>query len=201
MNSTSGWDGILDDGEEIIWQGRPDSLVVWRDLLSFQSFFGLFFTGFSVFWMAMAAAMTSGRSGPDGIMSFFPLFGLPFFLVGSYLVVGRLFWDAYARGRTWYTLTNKRAFIAREIFGNRSLKDYSFADMTMLDLQDDTPGSIIFAEDVHTRHKRRRRSNGTYVRSGTSTQRIPIGFRRIEDARSVYRLIREHRESTADAAD
>lgn len=143
MTTTSapGWEGILAGGETILWQGQPDARIAWGDLLSFQSLFGLFFAGFSLFWIAAAAAMTggTGRDGIEGVFAFFPLFGIPFLLVGLYLVVGRIFWDAYVRGRTWYTLTNQAAFIAREIRGKRSLNRYPFADMTSIDLRDDTP--------------------------------------------------------------
>ena len=200
MTTTSapGWEGILAGGETILWQGQPDARIAWGDLLSFQSLFGLFFAGFSLFWIAAAAAMTggTGRDGIEGVFAFFPLFGIPFLLVGLYLVVGRIFWDAYVRGRTWYTLTNQAAFIAREIRGKRSLKRYPFADMTSIDLRDDTPGSVYFAEEINVYRRSSGGRNGLPRRTRSSTHRIPIGFRRIEDARRVYRLIQDHRNAT-----
>lgn len=188
----TGWEDILEEGELIVWQGRPHSRVIWSDLLSFETFFGLFFAGFSLFWIAGAWMMTSGLStssagGVDAIFSFFPLFGLPFLAVGVYLVAGRIFWDAYQRRRTWYTLTNRAAYIARQTFGKRSLKRYDMVDMNSPDLQDGSPGSVFFAKEVtayqtRSRHGRRR----------TRTRLTPIGFRQIDDARKVYRLIVDH---------
>lgn len=188
-----GWDGILDDDETILWQGRPDSAVVWSDLISFESVFGLFFGGFALFWVIGAAAMTSGipsQGGVGAVFTFFPLFGLPFLAVGLYMVVGRIFWDAFQRGRTWYTLTDRAAYIARDTFGKRSLKRYGLEDLNPPDLQDNTPGSVIFAEDIsHYRSSSRRGG------SRNRTTRTPVGFRRIPDARAVYRLLVDQRNA------
>jgi len=194
MASTSwtGWEGILATDEVILWQGRPDGQIAWRDLLSFESAFGLFFAGFATFWIAGAASITGGRTiggGIAGVFSFFPLFGIPFLLVGLYLVVGRIFWDAFSRRHTWYTLTNQAAFIARDIFGRRSLKRNPIGDMSNIDLQDNTPGSVIFAQETRMRRHYSGTSNGMTRRPRTSTQIIPIGFRRIDDARHVYRIL------------
>ncbi|WP_323037846.1 hypothetical protein [Pararhodobacter sp.] len=208
MSTTqSGWDGILDDGETILWQGRPDSVIVWKDLLSFESLFGVFFAGFALFWITAATFMTAGQpsfqgsGGIDTVFKVFPLFGLPFLAVGLYMVVGRIFWDAYQRGRTWYTLTDRAAYIARDVLGRRTLKRYGTDDMDAPALQDDTPGSVMFAEEISTYHTSSRSSFSQGRRSRTRTQRKAIGFHRIPDARAVYRLIVDlraaHRETQA----
>jgi hypothetical protein len=201
-NTPAGWDDILADGETILWQGRPDSGIIWSSLLSFETVFGLFFAGFAAFWIAGARAMTgtTGAGGIDGVFAFFPLFGLPFLLVGLYLAVGRIFWDAYSRGRTWYTLTNRAAYIARDVMAKRSLKRYPFNEMRTPELQDDARGSVFFAEELRLHTHRNRSRNGFSGATRTSTQRIPIGFRRIDDARAVYRLIVEHRSRAPQAA-
>ena len=53
MNAADPWDGLLDPGEEIIWQGQPAPGVQFEWDNAFMPFFFLFFTGFSVFWMVM----------------------------------------------------------------------------------------------------------------------------------------------------
>lgn len=186
QNTPTGWEGILDEGETILWQGRPDTQIVWSSLLSFQSFFGLFFGGFAAFWISMALL---GVREAGGIFILFPLFGVPFLLAGLYSFIGHIFWNAYVRGRSWYTLTDRAAYIATEIFGKRRLKTYPYADMQPPELQDNTPGSVIFAEDI-TVHSNRRRG-----RTRRLTQRVPVGFMRIDDARAVYRILSDRRKA------
>lgn len=194
-NTPAGWDGILDDDEEILWQGRPDRALIWPDLISKQTFIGVFFCIVSAFWLGGVWSILDqmGDAGAIGfIFVLFPLFGAAFFVVGLYMLGGRLFWDAYARGFTWYTLTSKGAYIATALFGRRGLKHYAFADMDRLDLEDGQPGTIWFSEDI--RIYRTRTQNGNMR---TRTQRTPVGFRRIAEARAVYRMISDRRDQIA----
>ncbi len=191
--SPTGWEGILADGESILWQDRPATGVFWRDLLHPLTFFGLFFFGFSVFWVAMASVMSSG---PGGFGLIFPMFGIPFVLVGFYLLVGRIFWDAYVRAHTWYTLTDRAAYTATDVLGRRSLKRVGFDEMTRLDLEDSRPGSVWFSETIATHSYRHRRSRSAGYRSGplrTQTTVTPVGFARIPEPRPVYRMIADRR--------
>ena len=55
MSAPEGWDGILDEGEDIRWQGRPGTKVVWKIGHIFSVLFGLAFAGFALFWMIMAS--------------------------------------------------------------------------------------------------------------------------------------------------
>ncbi|MCR8726606.1 aspartate carbamoyltransferase catalytic subunit [Frigidibacter sp. ROC022] len=197
-----GWDDILDPGERILWQGRPRGGVIWTDLLSVQSVFGLFFAGFAVFWVLGAASITGGfhrMSGPD-VFRFFPLFGLPFVAVGLYMVVGRLFWDAYLRGRTWYTLSDRTAYIATDTLRGRKLERYPIEPDTRLILNDGEIGNLWFAERVVHRA-------GGYTGTGSSrryrgprTTVHPVGFRRIESPRRVFALMRDAQAAMNGAA-
>lgn len=195
----AGWEGIFEDGESVLWQGRPRGGVIWSDLLRFETFFGLFFAGFAVFWIVGAATMgrmTHSGSSFDLMGTLFPLFGIPFVAIGLYMVIGRIFWDAHTRGRTWYTLSDRAAYIATDTLGKRTLKRYPYDDMVSPSLDDDTPGSVWFAEEIRNYTTRRRSSSG--MNMGTPQRhfvRVPIGFRQIDDARQVYRLINQHRDA------
>ena len=168
-----GWEGILQPDETILWRGKPEPGIRWRDAIGVKSLFGVFFGGFALFWMAGASALLSG--GPGFPFTLFPLFGLPFLLVGIYMAAGHVFIDAYVRANTWYTLSDRTAFVATDAFGRKNLKSYPIRDMPFLDLEDDRPGSIFFGE----------------VRRQNHTQRV--GFLRIIEARQVYRMLREAR--------
>jgi len=166
----SGWDGLLDDNEVILWQGRPDARLSFVNIDIMSTLMGLFFMGFSLFWMAMAAAIAGGFGHTDfgGVLPFlFPLFGLPFFFIGFYSAIGHILWDAYLRARTHYTLTSKRAFIATDHPSKgKLLVDHSIDQNTRLTLKIGPPDSVFFEGDK-------------------------TGFKRIEDGRAVHKLMRQ----------
>lgn len=170
-----GWDGILDPDERILWQGQPDASIVLRraHLATFP--FGLAFSGFALFWMIMA----SFAGG------YFWMFGLLHFGVGIAIALGPIFLTPWIRRRTWYTLTNRRAFIATNTpMGGRRLTSYPIGPDTTLDFRDDGLPSLYFAHRVRTGKKGRR-------------HRDDIGFERIEDGREVYRMMREMQKGEA----
>ncbi len=161
-----GWEGLLDEGEEIVWQGRPDGKVVFRVGNIATFIFGLFFAGFALFWMVMA----SFAGG------FFWMFGLIHFSVGIGISAGGLFWNAFKRRRSWYTLTNQRAFIASELpLVGRKLRSFPITAGTVLEFDNRDPATIYFASE------QRRNNNKTYT--------VKIGFERIENGREVFAKI------------
>lgn len=175
MTARDPWNGILDEGESILWQGRPDGAIALRPSNLFTLLFGCVFAGFALFWMK--GAMQAGGN--------FWAFGLLHFSVGIGIVIQALFWDAFRRRRSWYTLTDRRAFIATDIpVMGRGLKSYPITRDTTLELIDRTPPSVIFA----TRTKRTK--NGS--------QEIPVGFERISEGREVYRQMRDIQTQASD---
>lgn len=161
------WKDHLHNGEDIVWQGRPDGRfsVGIKDIGS--AAFGIFFAGFAVFWMTKA-------SQAGGV---FWMFGLIHFSVGASMVFWALFGGVFRRRHTRYTLTNKRAFIATDMpFRGRRLKSYPISPDTSVDYVDAELPSIMFATET------RRGNKGTYE--------AKIGFERIADASEVLSHIR-----------
>ncbi|TLP69129.1 aspartate carbamoyltransferase catalytic subunit [Parasedimentitalea maritima] len=168
MNETDQWVGILDDDEKILWQGRPDGGVSIKIQNILMAIFGTVFAGFALFWMIIAS-----KGGGD-----FWLFGLLHFSVGLALVLYSLFWSTFRRRRSWYTLTDRRAFIAINLpLRGKSLKSYPIASSSPLELIDGNLSSVNFAEEVKSG------KNGSYT--------VSIGFERLTDGREVYRLMRD----------
>lgn len=179
MSTGNGWDGILEPGESIIWQGQPLGGIVWANALSPIAFMGAFFTAFSLFWIVAAATMTSGQPFPFNL---FALFGLPFLAAGLFMLGGHVVLDAYLRSSMWYTLTDRTAFIATNAFGRKSLETYPLAEMPFLELDDGKPGSIFFSNRVSASTSKSPRAQGSV------TPRV--GFRHLADARSLYGQMR-----------
>lgn len=163
-----GWDGILQPGEQILWQGRPTPRLRFVPRQIPRILFGLAFTGFSVFWMSKA--MQSGGG--------FWMFGLIFFFVGLSQTARAIAGDGLLHRFTTYTLTNRRAFIATKapIIGKR-LQSYPITATTPIDFRNDDPPSIHFATT---------RMAGRF---GSQTQ--SAGFEHIEDGQHVLALIRK----------
>ncbi|MBR9842626.1 MAG: aspartate carbamoyltransferase catalytic subunit [Rhodobacteraceae bacterium] len=163
------WAGILDEGETILWQGRPDGAVTFGVTNIMTALFGLAFAGFALFWMVMAAQ----------VGGFFWMFGLIHFSVGLALAAGPIFWDAFRRRHSWYTLTNRRAFIATDLpLKGRNLESYPLTAETPLSLVDGPPTTVYFAAGLRRGH------NG-------KKQHTKIGFERIDEGREVYRMMRQ----------
>jgi hypothetical protein len=104
--------GRLLPGERMVWEGGPPTgfLLTGRDVFLIP--FSLFWCGFITFWMW--GATTATRAGPANTeMWFFPLFGIPFVLIGVYFLIGRFFVDAWVRGQTRYGVTNRRVLVLR----------------------------------------------------------------------------------------
>lgn len=172
MTRRPGWDGILFPSETILWQGQPDPTIRRSDLNPREMLFGAFFSGFALFWMAMAA-----QGG--GVMA---LFGLPFVAIGLRMLGGAPY-GAYVRRRTWYTLTNQRAFIARDLpWKRRSLDSFPLTGATVFDYDD--------AEDLPTIW-----FTSGYRADATGRVRGKQGFERLTDARGVYAQMRDVQRS------
>lgn len=174
-----GWEEFLASGERILWQGQPEASVIWGDLVAPESLAGL---------VAMAAGVAAiVKAGQGSIIA--AGLGLVFVGFGLYLTVGRLLRDAALRRVTFYTLTDRAAFIATSPGGKRRLDRYEIGPATKATLQDGTPGSVWFAsEERQTRGQwRGSKSEGMYIPPQTIRRRV--GFRRIAEARKVYDLI------------
>ena len=145
MTAPVGWEGILDEGEEILWQGRPDGQFVFRMGHIATSLFGLVFAGFALVWMILAS-----QAG-----GFFWMFGLIHFSVGVGLSVGPPIWSVWSRRHTWYTLTNEHAFIATDIpMMGRKLKSYQIDRKTRVTFESGNPASIFFCRGIPPDKKR-----------------------------------------------
>jgi hypothetical protein len=177
----------LDPGERLLWSGQPRTGIRFRsqDLLLIP--FSLFWGGFAIFWEVMALTATRKATGPAPII--FPIFGIPFVLIGLYLIFGRFFFDARTRARTFYGVTNQRIIIFRSLF-SRQLKSLQLSSLGEISYTErpDGSGTITFGPRLI--------SYGNFA--GASWRRsgryAPPCFDLIEGVKDVYDTIRAARK-------
>lgn len=194
---TGGWDGLLEEGEHILWQGQPVPGIDWSQLFGPQTIVGAVFTGFSMFWMAASAMMISTGDTPFPF-NLFPLFGLPFLLIGLFMLFGHVLLDAYVRRGTWYSVSTRQFFIARNIYGRKRLEAVRIANVSEVKLLDETPGSVIVeVERPLGFHTSQRPGRGV---GGMATERQTYRLARIAEARQVWQMLRDQQRGLQDAA-
>ena len=179
-DAAPGWEGYLEPGERVLWQGRPRGGIDWRRFAGQRTVIGLVFMGFALFWVI--SAFRAGASGLLGAV--FPLFGLPFVWLGFRIAGGEELWRAWLRRRSWYTLTDRRAMIATEAFGRRGLESWPITAQSILEFEEGPPATIWFAE-------RGRRGPGQ-----TPADRR-VGFVGIDDGAQVLRMMRQVQRGAA----
>src|ERR1043165_7297034 len=133
----------LDSAARLLWSGKPRSDIRLRPQDVYLIPFSLLWGGFAIFWEFMALTQTSKAPGPVAVV--FPLFGLPFVLVGLYLIFGRFFADARSRTRTFYGVTNERIIIVSGLFLQqiKSLQLRTLTDVSLTQRSDGS-GTITF---------------------------------------------------------
>jgi hypothetical protein len=168
----------LDAHERLLWTGVPQQGILFRRTDLFLVPFSLMWGGFAIFWET--SVLTTG--GP----TFFALFGIPFVLVGLYLIGGRFLVDAWQRGGMAYGVTGQRIIIVSGVFSRtiKSLQLRTLSDIT-LDEKADGRGTIRFGPSSGMGQW----YEGTsWPGAGSS---VSPAFELIPNAREVYNQIRE----------
>jgi hypothetical protein len=176
----------LRHGERLVWTGQPLPKRFMRASVPIV-LFGIPWTAFAVFWMAGASGLLfgGGGAGPRGDAFFicFPLFGVPFVLVGLGMLSSP-FWMYRRAKRTCYALTDQRAIVwvarwprSTEV---RSFKPSDLGKMSRRDYADGS-GDLIFEEFLYMT----RDCDGDL-----QSQRTERGFLGIADVREVEELVR-----------
>ncbi len=174
----------LNPDETLLWSGHPQKGVMFQasDLLFIP--FSLIWGGFAIFWESMAIASHTPF--------IFKLWGIPFVLIGLYMIVGRFFVDAAVRAKTVYAVTSQRVLIITQIRG-RQVQTLPLKQLPVLSLNErgDGSGTVTFGSQSPFQ---------TWGQMGMTTNRgamILPRFDRIPQARQVYDIIQRAQQDTA----
>lgn len=168
----------LNPNERIIWRGRPWQGFLLRpaDILLIP--FSLLWGGFALFW--------EGSVVSSGAPFFFMIWGIPFILVGLYIIVGRFFVDMAQRAHTYYALTSERVIIISGLI-NKNTKALKLNGLQEINIstRSNGRGTITFGPS----------SPMSWLYSGSGfpnmgRYNIAPSFELIDDARMVYHQIK-----------
>lgn len=163
----------LRPGEMLTWAGQPNPDRFMKSGFKLWFFF-IPWTAFAIFWIGGASGFRMPQF--DSGWSFFPLFGLPFLLIG----LGGLsspFW--LRRKARWiiYAITSERA-ISIEGAKSITVQSYLASDLVDIERTEHQDGS----GDLILRRESRKDSDG-------DRQTTKYGFFAIDDVRRVGNLI------------
>lgn len=183
------WSAIereLGKDEKLLWAGQPRQGFTLRTGDAFLIPFSVMWGGFAIFWEVMAlTGIPKGEQAPVAIKILFPLFGIPFVLVGLYLIFGRFIVDARMRAKTYYGLTNRRVIIVSGLL-NRQVQSLDLKGLNEITLSEknDMSGTIMFGTNPF----------GIMLMGPTwpgTRSRLAPSFDLIANVRDVYNLIRD----------
>lgn len=183
-------------GESLLWSGQPLKKVIFHQRDLFTIPFSLLWGGFAIFWEWGVTGHFVGSPHGHPAPAFFELWGIPFVVIGQYLIWGRFVYTAWKKGRTYYGITNKRVIVICEGFGRKVIDGYlRNLDSASLSLRSDGIGTIEFGRPTMTAFKwdfaQRSRNNQIDIDLGS------LVFFDIPDARAVYQIVQAQRELAA----
>jgi len=95
----------LTPGESLLWAGMPNPGVIFHSDDWTMIPFSLLWGGFSIFWEAGALGFWGMGKGGHAAPDFFVLWGVPFVVIGQYMIRGRFVYDGWLKRRTYHGLT------------------------------------------------------------------------------------------------
>lgn len=202
----------LQAGESLLWSGQPDQnkWFAKEDIAAIP--ISLFVLGFALFWewgaltpLRMHVKMPQ-QGAPDAFTYFpyiFPLFGVPFVLIGLYMVFGRILVRKWTRKKTFYAVTDKRIMVVNKGWRGTNVRSKSIADLDDINKSTDYSGrgTVVFGP-MSVGGSPMWAANMAYSMNwgpGRSQMlnMMPLMFEDIPDAAQVYELVSSRKLSQA----
>jgi hypothetical protein len=162
---------LLENGEHLLWQGKPDTRIVWRWKHLAYALCGLWFAGLALLVIYIYTVVI-----PEKWAS--ALWAYPLLLAGLAIMVLSPLKDIYRRKHTRYFLTRTRAIILQDTKFLKSLNQSwpitPDSEITLTDHK--TLPTVFFAK------RKQQRVRGWHW--------VMIGFERISDGQHIYNTMK-----------
>jgi hypothetical protein len=177
-------------GETLIWAGRPNFSVIFHSDDWIMIPFSLMWGGFSIFWEVGALGLWGAGSRGTPTFDFMALWGIPFIVIGQYMIWGRFLYDAWLKRGTYYGLTNRRALLLQDRWSRKTCSIYLEAIPSIV-RECSAIGTIWFGPrfPVMAGRGQKTRSLSRFTVSDT-----PV-FADIDDPDAVYQMATDLKES------
>jgi hypothetical protein len=181
----------LISGESLYWAGMPNRGVIFHSDDWYVVPFSLLWGGFAIFWETGALGYW-GKGPRGGVPSLFmAIWGIPFIVIGQYMIWGRFLYDAWLKRRTYYAVTNRRVMTVQEGWKRKTSSMYLEA-IPSIEREGTMTGTLWFGTKypIFTGRgsgKKTRNMSRFYLGD------VPV-FADIEDVDCVYRVIMDLKE-------
>ena len=177
-------------GETLYWAGMPNPNKIFHsdDWTSIP--FSLLWGGFAIFWEGGVIGYWVNTSRAHPAPFFFVLWGIPFVLIGQYMIWGRFVYDAWLKRRTYYAVSNRRVLLVQESWKRKTQLIFLEAIPEIV-REGESTGTLWLGAKLPLLGSR-----STPKRSPSRFdigQRVPV-LADIDEVDPVYRLILELRE-------
>ena len=174
----------LQPGERLLWSGEPRQGLIFRASDALLVPFSMLWAGFAFYWEFIAIKSRAPL--------LFKLWGIPFVLVGLYIVAGRFFWDALTRQTMIYAVTDRRVIIVSN-FPRRNVRSIPLTTIPEVSISESNDGSgtiVLGAPALY---------GALPQNSWTSRSNRPPMLEGIQRVRSVYDTICEAQKNALPA--
>jgi hypothetical protein len=147
--------------------------------------FSLLWGGFAIFWEAGVLGNWGGKPGSV----FMDIWGIPFVVIGQYMIWGRFLHDQWLKRRTYYGVTNRRVLTVQE--GMRRRISSTFLSMlSKIECEEGTRGTLWFGPKPPILGSRRSGTRGSSRFKIRELDDVSV-FSDIADARAIRDLVVE----------
>ena len=111
--------------------------------------FSLLWGGLAIFWETMVVRESwRSQAAHHNVPIFFVLWGVPFVLMGLYVMFGRFITDARMRAKTIYGISDRRVLILSGLFGT-TVRGFNLRSVTDISVSEhrDGIGTLKFGDD------------------------------------------------------
>jgi hypothetical protein len=188
----------LASGESVLWAGQPNLRVIFHKDDIFAIPFSLLWGGFAIFWEAGVTGYWGEGARGHSAPFFMVLWGIPFVLIGQYMIWGRFFYAAWLKKRTHYAVTDRRVLTVQDGWKRQMCSAYIDAlPAISREGRSNGPGTLRFTDAPSTfsfTGSSQTRTRGAWAGlNPVAVGTVPV-FADIDEIDYVYRLVSDLRE-------
>lgn len=177
----------LTSGESVVWAGQPSTSVIFHKEDALLIPFSFLWGGFAIFWEASVARIWGNSAKGQWTLGI--LWGIPFVLIGQYLIWGRFVYAAWLKRRTHYAVTNRRVLVVQDGWRRQTASAYiDSLPSVVKEGGSNGIGILRFGPQITLSSNRGWGPWNSLIVSGVPT------FVDIEDVDSVYRLVSDFQD-------